>query len=406
MTTFALSKPGHHHLDRFFSGLGDLLGSDERRACFALYARGILGDGERKSVEPIAARAAGGDPVLCQRYHDRLGYFLREADWSDEAVRRSAVRDAIDTLTTYEPIEAWVIDDTGFLKSGTHSPGVQRQYTGSAGKITNCQIAVSVTLATRTAHLPIDMDLYLPASWMDDSKRRAKARIPIDIVFRTKPQIALDLMARAIANDIPKGVVVADAAFGVDAAFRGGVSALGLLYAMDTRANTKVHLVHGNGTYEAHPQTVKELARALPQGAYANVLWRQGSRGRMQSRFARVRVRIAHPDVDEPVEQILLIEWPKREVDPTHFTLSTLSEETSTAELVRRTKQRWRTERTYEDLKGELGLDHFEGRTYPGWHHHVTVVLVCYAFLQTALRRSFPPSAECTRAARPVDCAA
>jgi SRSO17 transposase len=396
VTSNALTAVPSLALDRYFDALGSLLGTDERRANFAMYARGLLGDGERKSVEPIAARAAGGDVALCERYHERLGHFLRGSPWSDDDVRQHGASYALDALTQNESVDAWIIDDTGFLKQGTQSPGVQRQYTGSAGKIANCQIAVRLTVATRTAHVTVDMDLYLPEAWTEDPIRRAKAHIPDDVCFRTKHAIALDLAAKAILAGVSRGTVVADAAYGNNASFRGGLAALGLRYAVDVNATTLVHVVHDDGTFDPVARTVEQVARALPDASYRAVVWREGSKGRLQSRFARARVRVANADRDEPREQTLVIEWPKREPTPDHYVLASLADTTPLAELVRVIKQRWRTERAYQDMKGELGLDHFEGRSYPGWHHHVSVVLVCYAFLQTALRRSFPPSAECT----------
>lgn len=401
MTTNALLSAPSHALARYFDGLGRLLGTDERRANFAMYARGLLGDGERKSVEPIAAREAGDDPVLCERYHERLGHFLRTSPWSDEDVRQYAACYALDALTQHEEVEVWIHDDTGFLKQGTQSPGVQRQYTGSAGKIANCQIAVSLVVATRTTHVMVGMDLYLPETWTGDAARRAKAHIPAEVRFRTKHEIALDLTANALLAGVPKGIVLADAAYGNNAAYRGGLTALGLRYAVDVHASTTVYVMDDEGLVDAVTRSVEQVARALPRAAYKTVVWRQGGKGRLQSHFARVRVRLGHPDRDESREQTLVIEWPKRDSEPAHYVLTTLADTTPLVELVRVIKQRWRTERAYQDMKGELGLDHFEGRSYPGWQHHVSVVLVCYAFLQTALRRSFPPSAEWAHAACP-----
>jgi SRSO17 transposase len=397
--TIALTEETRRRLDTHLQGLGGLLGTSERRANFALYAVGLLSEGERKSVEPIAARAAGGDPDLCERYHDRLSHFLRESPWSDHDVRAYAVERALATLTQDESLDVWIVDDTGFLKQGTTSPGVQRQYTGSAGKIANCQIAVSLTLATRTTHLLADMDLYLPESWAHDTERRRRARIPEHIGFRTKHTIALDLVAAAVRNGAPKAPLVADAWYGDSPSFRGGLTALGFRYCVDVNADTRVAPLDDEGN-PSSATTVRALAAALPKEAYRAVSWREGTRGTMQSRFARVRVRVVAPDAREPREQTLLIEWPARETEPTHYTLCTLPIHTAFEELVRITKQRWRTERVYEDAKGELGLDHFEGRSYVGWQHHVSAVLVCYAFVQTALRRSFPPSATWASACR------
>lgn len=350
-------------LKEYFDGIGELLKYPERRASFAMYAMGLLGEGERKSVEPIAARAAGGDAKLCEKYHDRMCHFLHGSTWDDHAVREFGVRWALAELTRHEPIESWIVDDTGFLKQGDQSPGVQRQYTGSAGKIANCQVAVSLTVATRTQQLPVDMDLFLPQSWMDDPVRRGKAHIPADLSFRPKWQMALDLIEQAQDMGVPQGVVNADAWYGTLAPFRGGLTARGLLYVVDVNSPTEVVQAGPNGTANA-TTTVRELARSLPSRSFRQVAWREGTQRKLRSRFARVPVRLAKPDAAEPQDQVLLIEWPRRAKEPTHYTLSTLPVQTTLRELVRFTKQRWRTERAYEDMKGELGLDHFEGRTY------------------------------------------
>jgi SRSO17 transposase len=385
----------------YLNGIGEILHYPERKASFAMYVMGLLGEGERKSVEPIAARAAGGDPELCEKYHDRMCHFLHGSRWDDRAVRQYSARYALAELTRDEPIESWIVDDTGFLKQGTESPGVQRQYTGSAGKVTNCQLAVSLTAATRTQHVPIDMDLYLPESWLDDPERRTKAHIPASLLFRPKWQIALDLVDQALLAKVPVGVANADAWYGTVAAFRGGLTARRLAYVLDV-SDTKVlaTLVTPAASASGNVMTLRAIAEALPSRAYRTVTWREGTGGEQSSRFARVEVRLARPDPAEPEEQTLLIEWPRGDKEPTHCTLSTLPKRTSLHELVRLTKQRWRTEPVYEDMKGELGLDHFEGRTYPGWHHHVTAVLACYAFVTTAVRRSFPPSARRATPAR------
>jgi SRSO17 transposase len=390
-------------LEGYFSDIGTILGYPERKASFAMYAMGLLSEGERKSAEPIAARAAGGDPALCKKYHDRLCHFLHGSPWDDTAVRQYATTFALQELTEHEPIEVSIIDDTGFLKQGDQSPGVQRQYTGSAGKIANCQVAVSLVLATRTQHLPIDMDLFLPESWTEDPVRMDKAHVPIDVGFRPKWQIAVDMVEKAVAANIPMGVVNADAWYGNIAAFRGRLTALGLLYAVDVNVTTEVMPLSAKGEETGSVLSVLHLAKALPVSAYRTITWRQGTRIKLRCRFARVRVWVEGRDSFEPKEQTLLIEWPEGEVEPTHYTLSTLPKSTTLRELVRLTKQRWRTERAYEDMKGELGLDHFEGRTYPGWKHHISVVLACYAFVLTVLRRSFPPSTRGTSAAHSIE---
>jgi len=209
--TYELDADGVRRLEAYFEGIGTRLGEKRRRASFALYAMGILGEHERKSVEPLAA-AAADDPEGAQRTHDHLLHFIGQSEWEDGPIREFAARYAVHAMESRERISAWVIDDTGFMKQGRESPGVQRQYTGSVGKIANCQIGVSLTLCTPTEHVPVDMQLYLPESWTNDRARCDRAKIPRDVEFRTKWQIALEMMERAVKTGLPKGIALADAA--------------------------------------------------------------------------------------------------------------------------------------------------------------------------------------------------
>jgi SRSO17 transposase len=388
-----------------FEGLGKLLGRVERRASFAMYAAGLLSDLERKSVEPIAALASNGSPKRCALYHHRLLNLLNTSPWSDEDVRAYAADFALRALTKDESVEAWSLDDTGFLKQGNDSVGVQRQYTGSAGKVTNCQVAVSLTVATRTAHLPVDMGLYLPESWANDAERRKAAKIPDSVVFRTKHDIALDLLARAVLADVPRGCVLGDNAYGTSARFRGEVTLLGLPYALGVLSSVVVRRVDAQGRRLA-PASVKAVAEGLRKKHWREVTWLEGTKAPLRSRFALVEVEVENADPNEPARQRLLIEWPEGEAEPTHYTLGTLPAAAGLLELVRMTKARWRVERTYEDMKGELGLDHYEGRSWVGWQHHVSAVLACYALVVACQRRAFPPSAAGARAAGALEGAA
>src|SRR5215510_3338477 len=235
-----MNAAAEQRLLEYLDGIGRVLERPERRESFAVYAWGILGEGERKSLEPIAARACL-DPARMDAEHQRLHHFVTDAPWDDRAVRRHATRYAIDAMTALAPIDSWIIDDTGFPKKGAHSVGVQRQYSGTAGKIANCQIATSLTVATRTDHLPIDFALYLPQTWLTDA-RREEARIPWTLKFATKPELALELLRRAIDDGVPRGLVLADQAYGSSEDFRDGVRALGLHYAVavDSRSMVKV----------------------------------------------------------------------------------------------------------------------------------------------------------------------
>jgi SRSO17 transposase len=384
---YELDGPGVERLEQYFEGIGARLGEKRRRASFSLYAMGILGEHERKSVEPLAAAAAEG-PVGAQRAHDHLLHFIGQSEWEDAPIREFASRYAIHAMESRERINAWVIDDTGFLKQGRESPGVQRQYTGSIGKVANCQVGVSLTLCTSTEHVPIDMELYLPESWTTDRARCLKAKIPSDVAFRPKWQIALEMMERAVERGLPKGVALADAAYGNNGDFRAGLRWLDFEYAVGVNATTAV--THASKALR-NPQrmSVEALAKGLPRSAFRATTWKQGSRRAMVSRFAMVQVDAGNSDGGL---HWLLIEWPLQEKGPTHYTLARMRKAPSRKQLVRITKERWRTERVYQDLKGELGLDHYEGRSFRGWNHHVTVVLCCYAFVLAERLRHFPPS--------------
>jgi len=393
--------------DEFFDRVGRVLRNKKRRASFAVYAMGLFGDAERKSAEPIAARACA-DPDHADAAHQRLLHFLSVSRWSDRDVRREAACYALDVLTEREPVQTWIIDDTGFLKQGTHSVGVQRQYTGSAGKVTNCQVGVSLTLATLTEHLPIDFELYLPRSWTDDRARRREARIPDSVVFKTKPQLALGVLRRAVEDDLPRGVVLADSGYGNDGAFRAGIRELGLDYAVEVQASTCVYKLDAQGNCRTQRRSVRDLATQLGRRGFRRVTWREGTKKSLSARFAMRRVVVAHEraDGDHREHVWLLMEWRDDESKPTKFHLATLPDNLPMKYLVNFVKQRWRTERMYEDLKGELGLDHFEGRRFPGWHHHVSAVLCCNAFLTSERVRRFPPARTGTPHTRPLPRAA
>src|SRR5450432_2157686 len=203
-----LEQGGRVRLAEYFDRIGKILGHDRRRASFATYAMGLLGDAERKSIEPIAARSCA-DIEQIGAVHQQLQHFAVDSPWSDHEVRLAGARYAIEALTTREPIETWQIDDTGFLKQGKHSVGVQRQYTGSAGKIANCQIGVSLSVATKTEHIPIDFELYLPKAWANDPAQRKKGKIPDEVEFETKPELALDMIRWAVEDGVPLGVMLA-----------------------------------------------------------------------------------------------------------------------------------------------------------------------------------------------------
>ena len=359
-----------------------------------MYALGLLGDGERKSMEPIAARACA-DPSRARATHEKLLHFVGRSHWSDRAVRREAALYAVEALGAREPLTSWIVDDTGFLKQGKHSVGVQRQYTGSAGKIANCQLGVSLVLATPAEHLPIDFELYLPKTWTEDPARRHEARMPTDVVFKSKVELAIDMMRRARQNGIPGEIALADSFYGRSSTFRSAARDLGLDYAVAVDSDTRVWTLDSLERRRDGPMLVRDVAGQKSRRRFRRFTWREGTRATLTSRFCFVRVLPAADDGVEPEQRErvwLVIEWAEGEAKPTKFILTTLPRRLSKKQIVRLLKERWRTERAYEDLKGELGLDHFEGRSYPGWHHHVSVVICCYAFIVAERARHFSPS--------------
>ena len=316
------------------------------------------------------------------------------------------------------PIRAWIVDDTGIPKKGKHSVGVARQYCGELGKQDNCQVAVTLSVASEHASLPIALRLYLPEAWADDATRREKAGVPDEIAFATKPKIAVNQIKQAIDDGVPQGIVLADAGYGNDTAFRTALTEVGLAYAVGVQGSTavwapgtaplpkKVWPGKGRPTTRLQrddatkPISAKALAQTLPRKAWKTVEWREGTKGVLTSRFAALRVRPSHRDIfrAEPhAEEWLLIEWPEGDKEPMKYWLSTLAEDIPIATLVGATKLRWRIERDFQDLKQEIGLDHYEGRGWRGFHHHAALSIAAYGFL-IAERSPIPPSAIVIRA--------
>jgi len=383
--SYEAGAPEMGRLERYLARVTGSLRDHRSRASFAVYAFGLLTEGERKSMEPMAARMCEcpEDPKVMQQTHDRLLHVVSKSEWDDRPVRGEAVGFALDAIRARgERIEVSIIDDTGFLKQGKHSPGVHRQYTGSAGKTTNCQVAVSMTIASRSTHVPVDMELYLPQAWTDDRARCRAAKIPDDVGYRPKWLMALLMLERAKKAGIALGITLADSAYGDVSEFRAGLMLLEQPYAVGIHSTTTVTLLGRNGRERTTMQVAKIVA-VLSAKAFRRVTWRQGSARALRSRFARMGVRVG------TFEQELLIEWPEGEPKPTEYSLVHMPGQLSTKQMVRVLKQRWRTERVYEDLKGELGLNHFEGRSWRGWNHHVTLALCCYAFVVAEQLRLF-----------------
>ena len=392
-------------------GLVNAAGHADRHAPLTSYCKGLLLPGERKSVEPMAARLA---PDNVRRMHQSLHHLIADAPWSDDEMLAEVRRQVLPSILKHGPVVAWIVDDTGFPKQGKHSVGVARQYCGQVGKHDNCQAAVSLSVSAWSSSLPIAWRLYLPEVWCQDAERRQQAGVPEEIEFRTKPEIALQQIRQAVEQNVPTGVVLADAGYGNSTLFRQAVTELEMQYMMGIESSTTVWgpgkqplpappQKPGRGAVskrlqrsaDHQPVSAKQLAFSLPASAWKEIGWRPGSQKTLRSRFAAVRVRPAHRDYKrtEPhPEEWLLIEWPKKESEPTKYWVSTLPTKASLKSLVKIAKHRWIIERDYEELKQELGLGHYEGRGWRGFHHHAVLCIAAYGFLVSE-RNRFSPSA-------------
>jgi len=386
----------------YVEGLVSVIGHADRAGPLHDYCTGLMLPGERKSVEPMAAKTA---PARTAAQHQSLLHFVGVAPWSDEKVLAKVRAMVLPAIEKQGPIEAWIIDDTAFPKQGTHSVGVHHQYCGQLGKQANCQVAVSLSLANHDASLPVAYRLYLPKDWAEDGARRDKAGVPVEIDFKTKPEIALEQIRWACAAGLPRGVGLMDVAYGNDSRLRTGMTALGLTYVAGIQPNTLMWPSGAGPQRRGKPLnntgrrdepdliSAKEVARALPKRAWRTIRWREGSADWLCSRFARVRVGVGHNRLipELLVQEWLLIEWPEGEAEPTKYWLSTLPAKIGFRPLVDLAKLRWRIERDYQELKQEVGLGHYEGRRWRGFHHHATLCIAAYGFL-IAERAMIPPS--------------
>lgn len=384
--------------DRYMRHLADGLGHADRRAGLQGYCTGLMLPLSRKSVEPMAARV---DPLHASAKHQALHHFVAKAEWSDDEMLRRVAQWVVPRMDLSRG-GFWIVDDTGFPKQGTHSVGVARQYCGMLGKQDNCQVAVSVSLACEQGSLPVAWRLYLPREWADDAARRDKAQVPVDVRFATKPQIALQQLETLLSEGAPRHCVLADAGYGVDTAFRLRLSELGLTYMVGITSAVVVwppgveplpaRRYSGKGrppvmprrTARCQPMNVKALAMALPASGFQTISWREGTNETLSSRFAALRVRRAGGNSGRArlqPQEWLLIEWPAGQHEPTKYWLSTLPEDAAINDLVSAAHLRWRIERDYQDLKQEVGLGHYEGRGWRGFHHHASLCIAAYGFL-------------------------
>ena len=382
--------------ERYAEKMVETLGHANRATPARWYLRGLMLPGQRKSVEPMAARVHPQD--VCSA-HQSMHHLVADSEWSDAALLAAVAHEVVPVLSQAGQAPCfWIIDDTSYRKYGKHSVGVARQYCGHMGKTENCQVAVSLTLATAEGSLPLNYRLYLPQEWAANRKRCQAAGVPKAIRFATKGELAWGQIEAALAAGIPRGTVLMDAAYGDEAAMRDRLNAQQLSYAVAVRpastvwwgkhqpAPAPVKQIRGRPRTRVRrdarhqPLSVLDLAHALPAASFRTVEWREGTNTPLASRFARVRVCAAQGGRARD-EEWLLIEWPKGEAEPTHYFLSNLPEPLSLEDLVATVKVRWRIERDYLELKQELGLGHYEGRNWRGFHHHASLCIAAYGFL-------------------------
>lgn len=390
--------------ETYIAELATALGHVDREVPFRGYTTGLLLPLERKSVEPMAARI---EPARVGAAHQSLHHFVAKAAWSDAALLAAVRGSVLPAIVGHGPIEAWIVDDTGMPKKGRHSVGVARQYCGQLGKQENCQVAVSLSVANAAASLPVAWRLYLPREWAEDIERRTKAGVPAELAFQTKPTMALEQIEAALAAGIPRGVVLADAGYGADMKFQARLAEVGLQFIVGVQPRAKIWI---NGRQPLPPKAwsgqtlarrgrppsnlrrdvdhqpieAKTWAMQLSPEAWQDIIWREGTKGELVSRFTHARIRPAHRDYwrNEPWPELtVLAEWPDGEAEPTKIWFANIHADTSLEHLVHLAKLRWRIERDYLELKQELGLSHYEGRGWRGFHHHASLCIAAYGYL-------------------------
>jgi SRSO17 transposase len=405
-----------NRLDAFVECLAKALRSSTQWcgtiATLCSYLMGVLLPGERKSMEPIAERL---DPLHTEAQNARIQRMITDSVWDHRVVLRATRDFALPLLSTKGGLEAWIVDDTTFPKKGTHSVGVAHQYCGNLGKTANCQDAVSVSLANHFAGLPVEYQLYLPKEWTDDPARCKVAGVPPEMTFKKKWEIAIALIDNLMREGVPKAPFLGDAAYGDVVAFRRALTEKGFQYALGINTNNTIwppdwvplppaprqrKRGRPERSWQPNPEfpaiKVDAFARSLPTEAWQEVPWREGTQGPLTSRFAAVRIRPAQERSGSgtiqriPDEEWLLVEWPTGEEKPTKYWLSTMPADMPIAQLVDLAKLRWRIEQDYEELKQEVGLGDFEGRTWRGFHHHAALCIAAYAFLIAEQTRLSP----------------
>jgi len=393
-------------LENFFQELTTGLGRQEMRQAMADYITGLLLDGNRKSIQPMAMRLVS-DASEAEAMRQRLQQCVVQSPWKDDEFR-SRLQKTI--FKKFEKPEALIIDDTGFPKKGNHSVGVHRQYAGCLGRVDNCQVAVSTHIAKRDSSCCLEMDLYLPQAWAEDAARRQKAGVPEEIEFRTKTDIALSQLDTLNERGVPKLPVLADAGYGDSANFRKAITDRGFQYLVSIKGDALIWTpnsspkIPNNASNIGRPRTkysdkknppMQAQAYAISQGrdVLKKVTWEVSSSGPKTSHFGAARICSAYNYSKGAVpgeEEWLIWQWPENKNEPTKYWLSTLPDKIQLKRLIYMAKLRWRIERDYQEMKEEIGLDHFEGRMWRGFHHHVTLCMAAHTFL-VLFRTIFPP---------------
>jgi SRSO17 transposase len=384
-------------LEGFFEQLTTGLGRQEMRQAMADYITGLLLDGKRKSMQPMAERLVD-DAEEAEAMRQRLQQCVVQSPWQDDDFRTRLQKTI---FKQFEHPEALVIDDTGFPKKGNHSVGVHRQYSGTLGRVDNCQIAVSTHIAKRESSCCLEMQLYLPEVWTEDSARRKKAKVPEEIEFAPKTDIALAQLDVLNERGVPKLPVLADSGYGDGENFRRAISERGFEYVVSTKGNNLIWIPESSPEIPKRksnigrprrkyqdkkhpPMQACEYALSLGREALKKITWDVSDAGPKSSYFGCARIRSAYnyskgmPPGDE---EWLVWQWPKGKDQPTKYWMATLSDKTPLKQIVYLAKLRWRIERDYQEMKQEVGLTHFEGRTWRGFHHHATLCMAAHAFL-------------------------
>jgi len=407
-----LTDPTEQRFEQYMDRLSAIVAHADRYGPLRASLTGLYLPGDRKSVEPLAARV---DPRHVSARHQSMQHFVAKAEWDDAAVLRVARTTVIEAMARHGAVAGWIVDDTGIPKKGRQSVGVARQYCGILGKQDNCQVAVRLTLAHEAVSVPAAYRLYLPNVWARDAARRLVAGVPKEVPFQTKWEIALDLIDRVRAEGAPPAPALADAGYGVVTAFRDALTERQMPYVVGissdptgwppglaplppkprTGPGRPPSRIRRSSTRK--PASVVKLATHAPAPRWQPISWREGTRGTMTSRFCWWRVRPAHRDETRHAPRAvewLMAKWLRGESAPTKFWLSTMPPDTPVEQLIRLAKLRWRIERDDEELKGSLGLDHDEGRGWRGFHHHGALCIAAYAFL-AAERARLPPLRLC-----------